>query len=67
MTDKYIENLVLAWVPQKAELELKGLSETMSVRGAIPGSRGEGKGSEAEKKQSQLLRHAIDLAAAKCH
>ena len=56
MTDKYIENLVLAWVPQKAELELKGLSETMSVRGAIPGSRGEGKGSEAEKKKKPIIK-----------
>ena len=41
---KEIERLVLAWVPQKTEPEVKGLSETMLLGTAIPGSRSEGKG-----------------------
>lgn len=56
LADKYIENLVLAWVPPKAEPEPKGLSEATLLRSAIPGSRREGKVSAAEKKKKPVTK-----------
>lgn len=44
MTGHYIEGLILMWVSQKAEPEMKDLSETMLLGSVIPGSRGEERG-----------------------
>lgn len=55
------------WVLQKAEAEVKGLSETMLLGSVTPESRGEEEGEWRRKKENPITKRAIDLAAAKCN